>query len=428
MENKKSFSLRKLWHPAYLAVLFYMLIGVLNICVTSYAWTLFVNPMMEAMNCSSALFQLRNVASGGSSVLILSMVRKLYKKYDHRLLALIGTISYALVFVGYSFCTNVYAYIALGLLQGFGQAICGWMVGPMMIYKWFDKGSATAIQLANAGQAFIATFTTPFIQSLITQYGWQFALRAACIGAAAIGVLAIVVLGGLSPDGMGVKPFGFSEKKVENASETVRRGVPYEKAKKSGIVVMMTLIVFLGTVGGRINVFFSPLAIEAGYTAEEAARIVSYYSLGSTFIPWLTALLCDVIGLKKYCKIFLPGTVAIHTLLLFASSKSGSFTLMCMAYSVMGIAGYNMIRTVGPKLFFGGADLAAYTAAANIGANLAVMFGSVIIGFIYDVAGSYHNAIYFTIACSVAVMILGFLVIKKAESLEWEDIEVPATK
>ena len=163
----------KFLHYAWIILFVCVVVNVALNSIFSMAGSIFLPYMMEDFGAGAGTIQLRMTVHSLVVIFMMPFVGKLYKKYNFKMLLILGICCYLGAFVAFSFCGNVYQYIALGLLQGVGSALALFIPGTYMINAWFKKKNGFAFAIFSFMISFVAVFTTPLVQKMVTANGWR---------------------------------------------------------------------------------------------------------------------------------------------------------------------------------------------------------------------------------------------------------------
>ena len=315
-----------LWHPAFGTVIVYLCIQFACVTLLTYSASLFVNLIAADLNAAVGTTQLRNVPSSIVAILMLPFANKIYNKIGFKLAVSLGVCSYCLAYVGMSFATNVYVYIACGTLIGVGNALALFVPGPYMINAWFNKGTAIAMMIPTAGATLLATFTTPWIQGMIEAWGWRPALRFISLLGMVVGVLCTVLFAIPTPESKGLKPLGWKEDKgtAAQSKSNVVRGVSIKNARRSPVLYMLVAICMINGFPCVMSRFISPLATSSGFSTEQATLAFSIFAMGTTITTIVVSFIVTAMGLKRFTLTFLAFNIACYSMLIF---NNGNYIL-----------------------------------------------------------------------------------------------------
>lgn len=422
MNKKKGIPL---WHPAYGVLLAYMVLSAACMSVFTYAGSLFITPMAEDFGVAVGTISLRQFTNGISSIIVLSFVDKLYKKFGFKRTTIAGMIFYCLGFVGYALSPNVYVFLACGLIQGVGTSLALLTPGAYMIMAWFQKGASIAFMLGGLPTTLIASAITPGIASMIATHGWRYTTIFAAVVSAIPAIIVCLLFADPTPESKGKRPFGWEEGQDTQATDEaassgpmVVRGVSIKNAKKSPLLYMFIFITITSTLSMNIMRFASPLAVQSGFTEAMAAKSISVYSAAATVALIICAFLVEKMGNKRYALVF--GSVNFIALFLLMYN-GGNFTLFTIGLSCCAIQGMQYMQSLAPRDVFGIMDYAPIYALLNIGSNIGNMFGASAFGYVYDFTGSYNAVLWAYGILLLLAMVFTVIIYKKKDTLTWEE-------
>jgi len=302
---------------------------------------------------------------------------------------LIGAVS-ALV---YAFAGNSMAlyYIASGL-SGISYTLGAMIPMSLLIENWFSERKGLAIGIATMGSGLSNVIFTPWVTSMVLSRGLRYSFLVQA-GFTFVCALVILLIVRDEPSMMGLKKYGESTPAPErtHAAGATLRTEQKQRIGKLRILAlfMMFLIGGAGQAGaGHISI----VTTTSGYAAEQAAVIVTVYSVFLITGKFLCGVAADRLGSKVASLIFMifAGTGCLCTCLMDGINISRAMAFACL----MGF-GYAVFN-VGMPLW--AADLSTPETFRKTLKNNQVMYSaggivfSSIPGIIADRTGEYRTA------------------------------------
>ena len=115
-------------------------------------------PLQKILAFPLGTAQLKMFTSGGTAVLMLPFVNKLYERFGFKPMVILGIFAYCGGFIGYALAPNVPLYLAAGIIQGIGNALCLFVAPTYMVNAWFDKGTSIALLCTTVPASLITSF------------------------------------------------------------------------------------------------------------------------------------------------------------------------------------------------------------------------------------------------------------------------------
>jgi len=302
-------------------------------------------------------------------------------------------------------------YISYGVMYGFGVGI-GYNVVMGTVVKWFPDKTGLASGILLCGFGISALAVGKIGARLIGTIGW----RSMFLWFGIIFGVIVLALGLLlkSPS----EEFSASLKKGGKA-----KSAPFAEVNFSGMLksrnfwFFMVWITLLSSSGLVIVGNSTPFADSIIGNLETAATIAGIISVCNGLGRILFGTLFDAIGFKleMTCVIL---TYIVATIILLASSFTGSTGILIVAYVLAGFAygGVTPTASAFTAKFFGNQNYALNLSIVNL--NLLVAsYIPVIATIIIDKTGSYNGAFYCVIVLA-AIAAAALLFIKKPKSIE----------
>ena len=214
----------------------------------------------------------------GTMAICQPIARKLFAKFDTRIVVSIAVLLAAAGFGAISFYTSYVGWLVSGIVIGFGFSFITYLLGPILINNWFKKKAGTilgfVLACSNLGGAVFGTVVGKMIASM----GWQPAMQVCAVIAAVVGVLFAVF-------GLRYKPnpekgecaYGEEEGAVESA-QTVQRelkGFTFGESLRTPWFWMIAIAVIVCFFGSNFQTQAAKFATTAYAFSIEQAGVLS---------------------------------------------------------------------------------------------------------------------------------------------------------
>ncbi len=345
-----------------------------------------------------------------SGLVFMPFAGRLLNGWDARI-CLAGSCAIAgLAFFLLSFTTELWQYLACGVLMGFGTCTLIYLAPATLINRWFEKNAGFYIGLVAAFTGIGGVVWAAVGGALIQEVGWQWTHRVfALITFACIPIMVLCVAS--RPSDKGLLPHGASETTMAasdgdmrgpmTAAEVVaslapgdhprsRRGIPAKEAfKMPQFYLIMGFAFFLNSgmyLNGMIPSYVSTLAVGAtipmlgslATSLSMAAQTGTKLALGyaSERHPFAGSILCASMGI-------------VGVALLLAGGASGIPVMIGAAAVLYGVY-YGVTNVMSPSLArktFGGLEYPIVYARISMAANVAGVLSGFVWGAVIDLAG-----------------------------------------
>ena len=304
----------------------------------------------------------------------------------------------------------LYAFLALGI------GTLSFVPHVSLLSRWFAKGRGTAMGIAFGGAGMGTFLVVPFIQYLISYFGWRIAYLALGSIVLTLVPLTLLLLRG-SPEEMGLTPDGESsrtEGRETNHALVVDRewaSQVWTLGKAMRTYQFWVIVVghlFLGLYMNMLLLHQVAHLVDAGYDKLLASFVLGLSGMLTSIGSLLGGFISDRIGREwtnTLSAILL--TMSIFFLLMITDT---SHPWMIYCFSVLfglgfGFGGPAEGSTIAD--LFQGRDLTTILGflemPVGIGAGIGVWLG----GYLYDLTGSYRKAFLFAIF-TISVTCLGY--------------------
>ena len=311
--------------------------------------------------------------------------------------------------------TQLWQWYVSAFFIGVGTSYTG-MAISVLLANWFHAKKGFVMGLAMSASGILGAVVSPLCSKLIETIGW----RGACVVMGVITFVLVAVPAALflvlTPEEIGMKPYGWSENPVENAKNEIAKvnyTVPgFIFPVCVGIICLATLI---GAVLNQLPLYSAQL----GYGVATGAMITSFAMWGNVLGKLLTGWLADEAG--PYKALTVTFVMVMVSMVMFMLCGHSEYMLYVAALLLGTI--YAVDANVPPLLFMDvyGADYTKHLKNfQTIGFALGT-FSSSLLPYIYDFTGSYNvifilGIIWLTISLSMTWWLKGWLDKKKAES------------
>ena len=306
-----------------------------------------------------------------------------FKKNSKKVLISITVVT-CMAYMSMGLYTQLWQWYVSAVFIGIGTSYTG-MAISVLLANWFHTKKGLVMGLAMSASGVLGAVVSPLCSTLIESIGW----RGACV---VMGLLTMVVVClpaalflVLTPEEIGMEPYGWSENSVENAKNEIAKvnyTVPgFIFPVCVGIICLATLI---GAVLNQLPLYSAQL----GYGVATGAMITSFAMWGNVLGKLLTGWLADKVGPYKALTVtFVMVMVSMAMFMLCGHSEY----LLYIAALLLGTV-YAVDANVPPLLFMDvyGADYTKHLKNfQTIGFALGT-FSSSLLPYIYDFTGSYN--------------------------------------
>lgn len=374
---------------------------------------IFMNPVADSLGVGQGQVSTYVTVMGIASALAAPLVGNAINRIDIRRLLTISSLMTGAAFFALSRVNGLFAYCAVGAFVGVGVACGSFLPITVILNNWFVKhiGLVTGITLSSS--SIVGIVMNPILNSVIQRYGWR----------AAYGLMGFMILCTLPviwlfirmyPDQKDSVAWGAGEA-AEAAAESGESGdtTPVGRVLRSKRFV--TLVLFAVITSFFINHMshMPSIAAASGLGAGIGAAMVSFAMAGEFTGKLAIGWLSDRVGILK--AVYIVGALGMAGVvgLMFLEPEQHLLPLICAyAYGPMtavGSVGYTLIvkDTVGAGLY---PQCYPYI---NIASTVSFSIGFPVIGFIYDITGSYNMSFISTLIGLSISMFLLKLALKK---------------
>jgi MFS family permease len=277
-----------------------------------------------------------------------------------------------------------------------------------VIAVWFDRKRGLALGVALAGLGVGGAIWPPYVQFLITEFGWRTAYLglAGTILVVSFPIIALVVRD--TPQAMGLQPDGDAAPPAGSAPAGPPPGMTVGEALRTTTFwKMLVAFLLIGLSVTSVQIALPQLLTDRGVDPMLAATALSAVAVALIFGRVAAGWLMDRFFAPRVAIAFLAGPIV--AILLLAAGASGPFAFVAglltglAAGAEVDVTAYLTSRYFGLRFFSG--IYAWYYGAYSLGAG----FGPLLTAAARDNLGSYTEALYghATLLAVAAVLLAG---------------------
>ena len=351
------------------------------------AYGVFYKPMADAMQVGQGSITLHmsisNLIVGLGTPFVAKMISRNVRIKN---ILLAGAILIMVSGFGIALAPNTFLMDLAAAVRGVGFAGASMMIITMFIGNWFVRyrGTLTGIALSFSGIG--SAIASPILSRLIETFGWQ----KTYIGYVIFIVLCIIpslLFIPLKPQDIGLRPLGENDAQEGSAKAApANLDLPYtSKSPLFAALVMLVLCIVLLT---SLSPHLSSLAQAYGYAASAGAALLSASMIGNVVSKFVLGALSDRIGAFRGVILMLGTSVTGLTLILL--NPGGTLPLMAGGFFYgtcfsIGSLGISMIT----RTIYGDRQYGQAYSVITLMTSVASAVGLTLIGFLYDMTGSY---------------------------------------
>ncbi len=371
-----------------------------------YGFGVFLKPLTAEFDWE------RGAVSGAFSVGILIhgfltlITGRLGDRYGPRILVTISGFSTGLAFFLMSQVNQLWQiYFFWGIFVGLGLS-CNVVPIVSTIPLWFTKKRGMAMAIPGTGFSIGAIAAPMFIQSLISNYGWQQTfIIIGFIPAIAVPIAAYFLK--KEPEQMGIKPYG--EDDISEGSEKIDSrslSVTFAQSLKTLRFWMFGAMHFCaGFYLQMVVVHVVPRAIDVGITEIAAAAVLSIVAGTGAFGRFFAGVLSDNFNSRKIMFSCLVAITLTLIILLFAR-QMWAFGIYATVFGLASGAFITLMPIVVSELF-GLTNMGAIWGAIMLFGTIGGAIGAPLSGFIFDLTDTYSVSFIVGIVIAAIATFLG---------------------
>jgi len=273
-----------------------------------------------------------------------------------------------------------------------------YVISMTLVSQWFKKRRGLALGIVSCGVGIGMILIPPLASFFISSYGWRMAYVIMAVMVITIVVPAACLLRNPPPRKVTASDVGELESVTKEFSLV-------QAAMTRNFWLQMAILFLSSTACYIINTHIVPLALDRGIDPMQASLLLSCIGGGSLAGRIAMGKFSDGVGGKRA---FLVCTVILFVSMIgFAGASSTSWLLYTFAV-IFGFAfgGTSPVSTVLIGENFGVVHMGLIMAVINIGWDTGAAFGPLLAGHLFDISGSYFNALTSGGGCALLASVL----------------------
>lgn len=215
------FRLKNLHYAWYILAVCFLLNMLVQALVMSVS-NLYIVPMYNDLGVPRSLLTLQSTCIMVSAILSAPVWGRLYKNGNARKLLPAAIAGTALCVAGRSFCPDMRSILPLAFVKGIFFTGSTLLPISILLTSWFQKKRGFAVSCAAIGSSFGGVLLSPFVEYLISSYGWRNADRFMGLLLLAVCVPAACLIVRSRLEDIGLRPYGAKGAPVDGNSVQTR--------------------------------------------------------------------------------------------------------------------------------------------------------------------------------------------------------------
>ena len=282
-------------------------------------------------------------------------------------------------------------------LRGLAAGTIGMVYVTMIINSWFHKNTGLVLSLVLCFSGIVSALLSPSLSSLIQNHGWRIGYLVVAFLSLLFILPSVLLPIGLTPAAVGTVPYGEKEAQVSEETE--------EKSEvRISLFIMGIVCAIISTYMTSMPQHFPSMALSFGFDISLGAAMISASMAANTLGKIVFGILVDRFGIR--ISLTLYASLVVAGILCLGLIRTPFFMLtgavaFGMVYSVAAVGNTLLTRDIFTDRNYG----KVYPKISMYG-TIANALGASIIGFLYDISGSYRSTLLM-----VFCMMLSYLVI-----------------
>jgi len=317
----------------------------------------------------------------------------------------------SLALVVMSMGTQLWHWYVAAVFLGTANCVLCMLITPVILNNWFKKNLGLVTGIAMSFSGIGGALVNQLNAVLIEQFGWRTAQLVVALMPVVLVLPYVLIFYKMRPEDMGLKPYGAEESPLAEGKKGEVTGMTMQQAFKSILFPLVLVYAALGSFGAGFPNFLSSIAVSLGKPLSYGATMASMSMIGNIAGKLILGWINDKMGVKNASLASVLFLLVCH-ICLFAGVQGGIGILLTAGAFLSGTA-MSLSAVMVPlvaKAIFGERDYSSIYSYVSMGSSLAVAAASSVVGFTYDIFGTYAVssviAIVIYLICVFSVLIM----------------------
>jgi MFS family permease len=394
-------------HYAWIILICCCLIGVGSQGTIMHCLGLYLVPVTTEFEVGAAAFGLYFTIQGLALAFFASFAGKTMTKYGVKRSLIVAAILNACLFVGFSMAQNIYWFYIICIFMGMVFPVVMLLPIPALLNAWFEEKNGTAMGIAMMVSGLGAVVMNLVLSKIIEVAGWRMGYLSMAVVSLLLILPVTLLLVKDTPQEKGLLPYGHKENVQTQGIEDTQHSVSAKGVEVEGLLKMpvfwMTIVVLgLTTYVSTYSSYLPAHGISLGLTVVASGSLVSAAQIGNMAGSVLLGRMVDKIGAAK--TEYIMGAIVLGGLILLTTSKN--YIALLLAAAVFGVisALYATMTPLLVKEIFGTKNYTTIYGYIMSGMNIISAIGCFVIGWLFDITGSYYTG-FITAICALACVL-----------------------
>ena len=404
-------------HYAWIILICCCLIGIGSQGAIMHCLGIFLVPVTTEFEVGAAAFGFYFTIQGLALAFFASFAGKAVTRYGVKKSLIIASILNAALFVGFSMAQNIYWFYVLCIFMGMVFPVVMLLPIPALLNAWFKEKNGTAMGIAMMVSGLGAVVFNLVFSKIIEVAGWRIGYLSMALVSLVLILPVTILLVKDTPEEKGLFPYGYKEYAKTQSDNQIQqsalaKGVEVEGLLKMPVFWLTVVVLGLTTYVSTYMSYLPAHGTSLGLTVLASGSLVSAAQLGNMAGSVLIGRMVDKLGAAK--TEYIMGAIVLGGLVLLTTSKN--YTALLLAAAVFGVisALYATMTPLLVKDIFGTKNYTTIYGYIMSGMNIISAIGCFVIGWLFDIAGSYYLGFVTAICSLVCVLALVKIIFRKS--------------
>jgi len=363
-------------------------------------FSLYMIPVTEALDISrtqfSAVQSLRCVTVSTVNLIFGFLSQRL----SWRKLLTIGCSGWIIAFLLFGSARIGFTFVLGGLFMGLGFSLASTAVISALVKNWFHAHQGLILGIIFAGTGLGSSLFSIVVEGWIADHGWRSAYFL-CAGLLLVAAIVVISVVRNSPAEKGLIPYGDPPGKQQ---EKPNYGITFvEACRKPSFYLMLISMFLIGMLNNPIYVAAPVIIVDAGYTSEFSAQVLSVFFISVACCKVLLGFSYDKLGLRNTLRFSLAAnTLGILCLLL--AKGPGWYWAFAVLFGI-SLPLETVLMPLIVTTVFGEKDFATFVGVGLALASAGMAVGNPLLNSFFDHLGTYQGVLAIFVGLSLVLWV-----------------------
>lgn len=360
----------------------------------------FYSPVSESLGILRGDFAMHATIFSIVTAFTMLIAPTILRIYSFKLILIVATVLAASSTALMGAVSHVWLFYILSAIRGFSTGMFSGVTLTIILNNWFEEkiGIATSLVFSMSGVG--GALVSPFLTAVINAVGWRLAFVVQGLLIAALCIPAIVYPFHIKPQIDGLLPYGY----VQKEGEEIVNSSKYDFKFTNPVFIVFFIYCGIFCMIPSVSQHLPGFAQSIGMSAATGSIMVTAVMIGNIGFKLIIGAVAEKLG-PLMSTIIMMGINALSAIVIMMTHSE-----MLMIAATFTFGSCYCVGAVGmpllTKKFFGQENFNNVYSKISFAANIGTAVALSIIGYIYDIFGSYYLAFMMVLIINAASVLM----------------------